>query len=105
MSQPIEADLKALLEGHEGMLVDEVEAERALLDLGNALAQKVPMTHRAIDKTHVVWARALRDAVWLGWLSNAKASNGRYPPELAAVILRSLQDAFRVGAEYARQRK
>lgn len=96
--------MKQFIENNKKALVDEVEAEITSQILVNELLKRYPMSHRSIDKTHQIWARALRDIAWLGWLSEAKKQRGVYDQAICDAIQQSLVDAFEVGRNYARQR-
>ncbi|MCP8308926.1 MAG: hypothetical protein H3Z54_09575 [archaeon] len=103
-------------------LVDIVEAEGVPLipseqeplgQLVRLLNRLFPMEHRdergrvtreQIDKTHVLWARALRDTLWIGWLSEAKRRKGVYNDQICRAIEESLQDALEIGKQYAVER-
>jgi hypothetical protein len=96
--------MKQSIESTKKALVDEVEAEVTSQILVNELVKRYSMSHGGIDKTHEIWARALRDLVWLGWLSEAKKQRGVYDQAICDVIRQSLIDAFEVGRNYASQR-
>lgn len=100
MSQKI----KDLLKHHEKALVDEVEGEVSDMVILNGLVNLFPMTHRGVDKTHRVWTRALRDVVWLGWLSEAKRRRGVYNDRICNAIKQSIIDAFEIGRKYSVER-
>jgi hypothetical protein len=96
--------LDQYLSEHKGELVDEVEAEVSLVTLANELVRQFPMSHGGIDKAHMVWSRCLRDALWLGWLSEAKRQRGAYSTEICMEMARSISQAFRIGTQYAIER-
>ncbi|MDI6810895.1 MAG: hypothetical protein QMD80_04365 [archaeon] len=63
-------EIEQLIYEHRQSLKNEVEAEINQM-IANELVRLFPMTHGGMDKTHIVWSRALRDTLWLGWLSEA----------------------------------
>ena len=97
--------MKQFIENNKKPLVDEIEAEVSSQILVNELVKRYPMSHGGIDKTHDIWARTLRDLVWLGWLSEAKKQRGVYNDAICGAIQQSLIDAFEVGRNYAAQRQ
>jgi hypothetical protein len=96
--------MKQVIETNKQKLVDEVEAEVSPEILVNELVRRYPMSHGQIDKAHGIWARALRDVLWLGWLSEAKKRRGVYDQAACDAIRQSLIDAFETGVQYADQR-
>lgn len=96
--------MKQFIENNKKALVDEVEAEVTPQILVNELVRQYPVSHGNIDKAHEIWARALRDLVWLGWLSEAKKQRGAYDQARCDAIRQSLMEAFEVGRSYAVQR-
>ena len=67
-------------------LVDEVESDIASMRLANTLCYLLPIKTKCgededsypKDKVHIILSRAIRDVLWLGWLSEAKARRGAY---------------------------
>jgi hypothetical protein len=96
--------MKQFIENNKKALVDEVEAEVTSQILVNELARQYPMSHGSVDKAHEIWARALRDVLWLGWLSEAKKRRGAYDQAACDAIRQSLIDAFEAGRNDATQR-
>ena len=96
--------LDQYLNAYKSQLVDEVEAEVSLTTLANELVRRFPMSHGGMDKTHVVWARCLRNALWLGWLSEAKRRRSVYTNEICTEMEKSISTAFGIGRQYATER-
>jgi len=97
-------NLERYMKEQKQKLVDEVEAELISITLVNELVRLFPMSHGAIDKTHMIWARCLRDLVWLGWLSEAKKRRGAYSAAICDSLEQSLGKAFDIGKQYATER-
>ena len=96
--------LRKYLESYKKCLVDEAEAELTNILVLNKLVELFPMTHKVVDKTHLVWARALRDVMWLGWLSEAKYRKGMFDDRIYNSIRQSIIDAFEIGRKYVDER-
>lgn len=97
-------EIEELLNRDKKMLVDEVEGELTMIYLVNKLFEKYPMSHGGVDKVHQIWARALRDTLWLGWLSEAKRRRRAYNDDICKDIEESLIQAFKIGQKYATER-
>lgn len=97
-------ELENFLEEKKKQLCDEVEAEFSQVDLCNKLVKLYPMNHRNIDKMHIIWSRALRDVLWLGWITGAKGKDRRYTKEFCGSVEQSIILAFKIGKEYSKER-
>ena len=98
------------------MLVDYIEekniyvvrgdnAYRCLLD---EVISRIPMTSNATgraDKAQAILARAIMLSLWCGWLSKAKGNRGAYPEGMSKFWKKLMDDAFKVGETYAKDRK
>jgi len=111
------------IQENEKELVDAVESEGAvpipLLDTADRkivdrLNEIFPLRHSdpsgqttngQIDKLHVLWARAVKNALWLAWLSEAKKDRGALTKEICNTIDDSLKLALDIGRMYAKSRK
>lgn len=97
-------EIEDFLNKNKKILVDEVEGELSMIHVVSELLKKYPMSHGQIDKVHQIWARSLRDALWLGWLSEAKRRRGAYNDNICKDIEDSLIQAFKIGQKYAIER-
>lgn len=96
-------EIEQLIYEHRQSLKNEVEAEINQMIIANELVRLFPMTHGGMDKTHIVWSRALRDTLWLGWLSEAKCRRGAYDDKICNAIKDSLTQAFEIGRRHAEE--
>ena len=93
-------------------LVDEVESDIASMRLANTLCILFPVKPKCDenedsypkDKVHVILSRAIRDVLWLGWLSEAKARRGAYDKDSVKYLRDTVLTAFETGREYAKER-
>jgi hypothetical protein len=53
------------------------------------------------DQAHNVLTMAIICSMWCGWLSQAKATDGRYPQEWVDSFKNAVIDAFEIGQEYS----
>ena len=100
-------ELEHILKSERKNLVDEVETEGSTFSpnkLIDEIKMRFPMSHQGIDKTHVIWARVLKDLVWLGWLSEAKRRRGIYNDRICNALKESVSQAFITGQEYTKER-
>lgn len=111
-----------LIQENEKELVDAVESEGAVpipspgtVDgkIVDKLNEIFPLRHSdpggqtttgQIDKLHVLWASALKDALWLAWLSEAKKDRGVLTQEICNNIDDSLKIVLGIGRMYAKSR-
>lgn len=56
------------------------------------------------DKAHEELAIAIMHSMWCGWLSQAKAANGRYTQDYVEGFRSSIIRAFEIGQEYVQER-
>lgn len=91
---------------------NEISTSDPTFRIVSKLNELFPMKHAdqgkvtvgEIDKVHIIWARALRDILWLGCLSEAKRRRNVYSQEIVDAIDESLSDAFTIGKNYAEER-
>jgi hypothetical protein len=117
-TEPVHTDekLRAFLEANRSDIVDYVEESQRQIPINSRVYTKlvtelfsdfrlskdgiVPV----IDKAHVELAIAICEALWCGWLSQAKANRGiygDYPERFKQAII----TAFEIGQQYAATRK
>jgi hypothetical protein len=109
--------LRPYLEADKRSIVDYIESNQRpvpfldsayanlLNKLGNWLRISKDGRPPALDKIHVELGIAIIESMWCGWLSQAKANDGRYPADAPEELKRAILDAFEVGQEYSRSRK
>lgn len=56
------------------------------------------------DKAHEELAIAIIHSMWCGWLSQAKAADGRYTQDHVVWFRNAITSAFVIGQEYAPER-
>lgn len=93
------SEIGKIIKDLRNRLIDEVEAEKVFL-LENELVKLFPASHGERDKFHMIYARCVRDLVWLGWVSEAKKNRGNYSLEVCKALERSLKEAFTIGKKY-----
>ena len=93
-------------------IVDEIGAENIRFakpdELTDKLNELFPLEHEGVkgqlDMMHVIWARTLKDLVWLGCLTEAKRRRGVYDDVICRAVEKSFMEAFYVGKKYAEER-
>jgi hypothetical protein len=58
-----------------------------------------------LDKAHNVLAEAIICSLWCGWLSQANANRGAYPPEWVDIFKKLIVDAFETGQKYSEDKR
>jgi hypothetical protein len=108
-------NLKTFLENNKKEVVDFIESNQrpiALEDniynrLLQELIKQIPITKHgsvALDKAHVELAIAILEAMWCGWLSQAKANREAYTKDYPDRFKGAIYDAFGIGQQYAEER-
>jgi hypothetical protein len=93
-------------------IVNQIGAENITLApqdyLQDYLNQTYPLQHGEIigqcDMMHVIWARTLKDILWLGCLIEAKKRRGAFDEALVREVSESMSEALEIGKRYAEQR-
>ena len=98
-------------------LLDEASQEKPIPDalymsnLARRLAQIVPLIHGGnvggVDIIHCRWAEALRDALYLGCLTQQKSVREEYRgfDTIRDLMKKTIDGAFMMGVDYAPQRE
>jgi hypothetical protein len=102
-----------LLEKYKDALLDEASEPKLIPDstylynLACQLSKVVPLNHGKVDIIHCRWAEALRDAYYLGCITEQKDKNpeyGNFAP-IQELMRDTINTAFEMGKEYAPQRE
>lgn len=107
--------LKKFLEANKKDFVDLIEQRPLTLARGSEhpnllaeLVKQIPITKDrktlVVDKAHRELGIAILEALWCGWLSQAKANKGDYPKEGPGMFKEAIVDAFEIGQKYAAER-
>jgi hypothetical protein len=97
-------DLNDWLKLNSNAIVDLVE-RHTFEELGGLLQGKFAHDHGNRDKAHNVLAEAIICSMWCGWLSQAKANRGKYPPEWVDGFKQLIVDAFEIGRRHSEVRR
>lgn len=109
--------LLPFLNANKKDLVDLVENKPNPAPPGNTSFQKLvdelvellPMSKGGVtgvtDKAHIELANAITEAMWCGWLSQAKANDGRYAKQWPDLFEEAIIDAIKIGRAYSLNRK
>ena len=110
------AELRHFLDANKKDIVDFIESNQRPLAFPNNAFDKVlnelvrllPMTKDGktivLDKAHLELAIAILEAMWCGWLSQAKANRGAYPKDFPDKFKEAIYNAFEIGQNYATTR-
>jgi hypothetical protein len=103
-------ELKQFLKTNEKAILDVIEAKPAKIvvpaiqaNLITELTKLMPSS-KGLDKAHSELALAIMESMWCGWLSEAKARDGRYSKNVPSMFIKAIKDAFEIGTEYADER-
>ncbi len=106
--------LAAFVEADRKEMVDFIQGNQRPIAIGNnvygrllnVLVSEFPMekdgTSPVVDKAHIELAIAILQAVWCGWLSQAKANRGIYAKGWPEKFNQVIDRAFEIGQDYAR---
>ena len=108
-------DHKEFLQANKNQMIDFVESLRRQLSEGLLgalqlqLKEEFRLNHPGnpphLDKAHVELSIAMLEAMWCGWLSQAKANRGVYTQEYVDGFKKAIIDAFEIGQEYSKERR
>jgi len=106
--------LRIFLEANKNEIVNFVQENQRPIDIGNnaygrllkELASDFPMGKdgNVLDKAHNELAIAVLESLWCGWLSQAKANDGRYAKDDPENFKQAILMAFDIGKEYSKIR-
>lgn len=102
--------MKTFLEKNKKELVDFIESIQRPIqfedNIYNRLLQEITKQIRLdrLDKAHIELAIAILEAMWCGWLSQAKAKKGAYPKTYPEDFKNAICDAFEIGRLYVSER-
>ena len=106
-------ELKPFLDANKKDIVDSIQALQRTIPSGNdafanvvkELAERLPMQKNGqvgvTDKAHIELATAIFEAMWCGWLSQAKANRGVYATDWPDKFEEAICDAIKIGRAYA----
>jgi hypothetical protein len=102
------------LRSHRNDLVDYIQAEVRTIpknqdsvhySLLQELRANIPAEkngiHGVLDKVHCELAIAVLEAIWCGWLSQAKANRDCYSKDVPDVFKEIILNAFQIGRDLA----
>ena len=107
-------EFSRFLETNRKEIVDFIEGNQRPIQMGeNAFAKTLEQVIKLIplgdgknwDKAHYELTIAVIEAFWCGWLSGAKASDGRYSKDYPQRFAKAIESAFAMGQTYAKERK
>ena len=110
----LDEKLRAFLESNRSDIVDFVEGSQRQLPIDSRVSKLLTELFSdfalskdgivpVLDKAHIELAIAICEALWCGWVSQAKANRGiynDYPERFKQAII----SAFEIGQEYAKTR-
>jgi hypothetical protein len=106
-------ELKPFLDANKKEIIDLIEGIQRVVPSGNGVETKLiaELVSRlsmqkydqfgVTDKAHVELAHAIIEAMWCGWLSQAKANRGVYALDWPDKFEEAILDAIRIGRQYA----
>lgn len=109
-------ELKPFLDANKKDIVDFVESNQRPMAIGSnayarllsELTSRLPMSKDGatpvLDKAYHELAIAIIEAMWCGWLSQAKANRGAYARDWPDKFEEAICDAIKIGREYASSR-
>jgi len=104
----LEANKKDIVDRGEAIQTTVPTANDVFTKLVNELVAKLQMSKYGqpgvTDKAHIMLATAILQAMWCGWLSQAKANRGAYEKDWPDKFEEAIIDAVHIGRQYASTR-
>ena len=91
----IQTEVRTIPTNHDSAYYDLLQELRA-----DIIAEKNGI-QGVLDKMHFELAIAVLEAIWCGWLSQAKANRGRYPSDAPDRFRQMILGAFDIGRDLA----